>query len=83
MLSILREKIHDGRFLRLIETLLQAGYLEEWRYHETPSGSPQGGILSPLLANIYLDKLDSLSKQPFFQPTLVEIDDGSIHPMHI
>ncbi len=58
MLSILREKIHDGRFLRLIETLLQAGYLEEWQYHETPSGSPQGGILSPLLANIYMDKLD-------------------------
>jgi group II intron reverse transcriptase/maturase len=58
MLSILSENIHDGRLLRLIETLLQAGYLEEWRYHATYSGSPQGGILSPLLANGYLDKLD-------------------------
>ncbi|MGH9830133.1 MAG: reverse transcriptase/maturase family protein, partial [Blastocatellia bacterium] len=58
LLSILRAKIHDGRFLRLIETLLQAGYLEAWRFHATLSGCPQGGIVSPILANIYLDKLD-------------------------
>jgi group II intron reverse transcriptase/maturase len=58
LMSILREKLHDNRFLRLIETLLQAGYLEEWRYHATLSGSPQGSILSPVLSNIYLDKLD-------------------------
>ena len=44
LMSILSEKIHDGRFLRLIEGLLKAGYLEEWRYHATYSGSPQGGI---------------------------------------
>jgi retron-type reverse transcriptase len=44
MLSILAEKIHDNRFLRLIKHLLQAGYLEEWRYHTTYSGSPQGGV---------------------------------------
>lgn len=59
MLSILRERIHDERFLRLIERLLQAGYLEEWRYYATLSGSPQGSIVSPVLANIYLDKLDT------------------------
>jgi group II intron reverse transcriptase/maturase len=59
MVSILREKIHDGRFLRLIETLLQAGYLEEWHYHATTSGCPQGSIIGPVLANIYLDRLDS------------------------
>ena len=58
MRSILAEKIHDGRFLRLIDGLLQAGYLEDWRYHETLSGAPQGGVLSPLLSNIYLDRLD-------------------------
>jgi group II intron reverse transcriptase/maturase len=58
LLEILGEKIHDNRFLRLIEELLQAGYLEEWKYHETLSGSPQGGIVSPILANIYLDRLD-------------------------
>ena len=56
--STLAENIHDNRFLRLIDGLLQAGYLEEWRYHETLSGAPQGGVLSPLLSNIYLDRLD-------------------------
>jgi group II intron reverse transcriptase/maturase len=60
LLNILREKIHDNRFLRLIENLLTAGYLEEWRYTPTLSGTPQGGIVSPILSNIYLDKLDKL-----------------------
>jgi group II intron reverse transcriptase/maturase len=58
MLSILREKIHDNRFLRLLAGLLHAGYLEEWRYNATLSGSPQGAVLGPILANIYLDRLD-------------------------
>lgn len=58
LLSILREKIHDNRFLRLIDGLLRAGYLEDWRYNATLSGSPQGAVLSPILSNIYLDKLD-------------------------
>jgi group II intron reverse transcriptase/maturase len=58
LLSILSEKIHDGRFLRLIENLLKAGYLEEWRFNATLSGTPQGGVLSPILSNIYLDRLD-------------------------
>jgi group II intron reverse transcriptase/maturase len=58
MMNILRERITDNRFLRLIENLLRAGYLEEWTYHATLSGSPQGGVVSPILANIYLDKLD-------------------------
>jgi group II intron reverse transcriptase/maturase len=59
MMNTLRETIHDGRFLRLIETLLQAGYLEDWRYHQTLSGCPQGSILSPVLANVYLNKVDT------------------------
>lgn len=59
LLSILAERIHDGRFLRLIDELLKAGYLEDWKLHSTLSGSPQGGIVSPILANIYLDRLDS------------------------
>jgi group II intron reverse transcriptase/maturase len=58
MLSILRENIHDNRFIRLIENLLKAGYLEDWKYRPTLSGVPQGGIISPILSNIYLDKLD-------------------------
>jgi group II intron reverse transcriptase/maturase len=58
MLGILAESIADGRFLRLIDGLLRAGYLEDWRYHATLSGAPQGGVVSPILANIYLDRLD-------------------------
>jgi group II intron reverse transcriptase/maturase len=58
LLGILAERIHDGRFLRLIAGLLAAGYLENWRFHATLSGVPQGGVVSPLLANIYLDRLD-------------------------
>jgi group II intron reverse transcriptase/maturase len=58
LLAILREKIHDGRFLRLIENLLKAGYLEDWRFNPTLSGAPQGGVVSPILSNIYLDRLD-------------------------
>jgi group II intron reverse transcriptase/maturase len=58
MLSILRENIHDNRFLRLIDNLLKAGYLEEWQYNRTLSGTPQGGVISPILSNIYLDRLD-------------------------
>ena len=59
MLSILKEKIQDNRFLELIRRLLTAGYLEDWTYKETLSGCPQGGIISPILSNIYLDKLDT------------------------
>ena len=63
LLSILREKVHDNRFLILIEDLLKAGYLEQWAYQPTLSGTPQGGIISPLLANIYLDRLDRYVEQ--------------------
>jgi group II intron reverse transcriptase/maturase len=63
LVSILREKIHDHRFLRLIENLLRAGYLEEWTYHTTLSGSPQGAVVSPVLSNIYLNKLEAFVEQ--------------------
>jgi retron-type reverse transcriptase len=58
LLDILSENIHDNSLLRLIKHLLQAGYLEDWRYYATYSGSPQGGVVSPILSNIYLNKLD-------------------------
>ncbi len=59
MLSALAETVHDGRFLRLLRNMLQAGYLEDWVWNATLSGAPQGGVASPLLSNIYLHKLDS------------------------
>ena len=58
MLATLAEKIHDGRFLQLVSRMLKAGYLEDWTWHATLSGSPQGGIASPVLSNVYLDRLD-------------------------
>ena len=63
LLSILKEHIHDEPFIKLIRELLEAGYLEDWKYYATLSGTPQGGVLSPLLANIYLDKLDKYIDQ--------------------
>jgi group II intron reverse transcriptase/maturase len=58
LLSILSENIHDNRLLRLMSNMLKAGYLEDWQYNDTLSGAPQGGVISPLLSNVYLDKLD-------------------------
>jgi group II intron reverse transcriptase/maturase len=63
MLSTLAEKIHDGRFLELIDRMLKAGYLEDWRWHATLSGAPQGGIASPVMSNIYLDRFDQFVEQ--------------------
>src|SRR5216683_1616766 len=58
MVRILSEKIRDNRFLRLVRSMLQAGYLEDWAWHATLSGAPQGGVASPILSNIYLHRLD-------------------------
>jgi group II intron reverse transcriptase/maturase len=49
LLGILAEKIQDQRFLRLIRNMLRAGYLQDWEYHDTLSGCPQGGVVSPIL----------------------------------
>jgi len=60
LIGMLRERIEDERFIRLI---LNAGYIEDWVFHKTYSGTPQGGIISPIMANIYLDKLDKFMKE--------------------
>jgi hypothetical protein len=49
MLSTLAERIHDGRFLRLMRNMLMAGYVEDWVWNATLSGVPQGGVVSPIL----------------------------------
>jgi len=59
LLSLLRKKIDDGRFIEIIRRFLKAGYLEFREVHRTLSGTPQGGIISPILANIYLHELDT------------------------
>ena len=63
LLRILAEKIHDQRFLRLIRNMLKAGYLEDWEYRDSLSGCPQGGVVSPILSNVYLDRLDKFVEQ--------------------
>lgn len=63
LLQILAVNIHDGRLLNLIRSALQAGVLDGWVYQQTYSGTPQGGVLSPLLANIYLHELDRYIEQ--------------------
>lgn len=71
LLNLLSEKIKDSKFIMLIGKFLKAGYLEAWQYHATYSGTPQGGILSPILANIYLHELDKKVeqlKQDFSRP---------------
>lgn len=59
MITTLSEKIVDNRFLRLLRNMLRAGYLEDWVWNATLSGAPQGGVVSPILSNIYLDRLDT------------------------
>jgi group II intron reverse transcriptase/maturase len=58
IVSALAEHIQDGRFLTLVKKLLDAGYMEDWKFKRTLSGVPQGSILSPVLSNILLSKLD-------------------------
>jgi retron-type reverse transcriptase len=67
LISILSEKIEDGRFLYLIRKLLDAGYLEDWKFNQTLSGVPQGSVLSPILSNILLDKLDNYVEKTLIQ----------------
>lgn len=62
LIEILAERIKDEKFLRLMRKFLKAGYMEDWKYNNTYSGTPQGSIISPILANIYLDKLDKYIK---------------------
>ncbi len=69
--AIVNSKIKDARFIQLLWKFLKAGYLEDWKYNKTFSGTPQGGIISPILANIYLHELDKKimeMKKSFYKP---------------
>ena len=81
LLSTLREKIHDNRFIRLTENLLKAGYVEDWTYNPTLSGVPQGGIISPILSNIYLDRLDKFVENELI-PRFTKGEKRKINPAY-
>jgi group II intron reverse transcriptase/maturase len=65
LLQLLQKRIKDDRFLKLIAKFLKAGYFEQKRWNPTKSGTPQGGIVSPILANIYLHELDKFVQSEF------------------
>jgi len=67
LLSLVSEKISDGRVLALIETMLKRGVMDEDRLYATQEGTPQGGVISPLLANIYLNGLDHRMSENGYQ----------------
>ena len=80
MVNFLRERVEDENFLALIWKFLRAGYMEQWQYHRTYSGTPQGSGVSPILAIIYLDKLDYFMAQykNCFDIALIQGFDSSI-----
>lgn len=72
LIDILRKRIDDEAFISLMWKFLKAGYMEQWQYHMTYSGTPQGSGMSPILANIYLNELDRYMgeyKAMFYKPT--------------
>ena len=78
LLDLLRKRIDDERFIRLIAGMLKAGYMEDWTFHATFSGTPQGGVVSPILANIYLHELDE-----FLAGMKVRFDRGKRRQVHM
>jgi RNA-directed DNA polymerase len=73
LMELLKKKIEDNQFLALIRDMLKAGYVEDWQFHKTFSGTPQGGIVSPILANIYLHELDE-----FMEKKRQEFNEGKM-----
>ena len=63
LVTLLEQKIDDRKFIGLIKSMLQAGYLEDWQFHRTYSGTPQGSGCSPILANVYLHELDKFMEE--------------------
>ena len=72
LLDLIGQRVQDKKFLRLIRSMLEAGYLEQWTYHRAYSGTPQGGVASPLLANVFLHELDQ-----FMERKMASFDRGA------
>lgn len=79
LLNILKKDFKDNRFITLIERLLQAGYLEDWVYHKTYSGTPQGGIASPILTNLVMNKLNQFMEKEMI-PQFNKGDRRKVNP---
>lgn len=79
LMNIIGKSIDDGRILRLLRGLLEAGYMEDWRFNRTYSGTPQGGVISPILSNIYLNEFDQ-----WMEKTLIpEYTQGKKRKTHL
>ena len=71
LVGIINSKIKDARLIKLIWKFLKAGYMEDWKYNSTHSGCPQGGVISPIFSNIYLNELDKFAEKTakeFYKP---------------
>ena len=75
LMKLVARRISDGEILRVIKLWLSSGYVEDGQHRQSTQGTPQGGVISPLLANIYLNPVD----QAFKRRKLGNIDKGSIH----
>jgi group II intron reverse transcriptase/maturase len=75
LMKLIARRISDGQILHVINQWLSCGYIEEGKHHQSKRGTPQGGVISPLLANIYLNPVD----QAFQRGGLGAINKGSIH----
>lgn len=79
LMDILSRNVHDGRLLNLIRMSLKAGVLEGWNYRATYSGTPQGGVLSPILSNIVLNELDTYIEETLI-PQHARGKNRTMHP---
>ena len=70
LMKFLENDINDKNFLRYIKRFLISGYLEDMKYHETDKGTPQGGLISPILANVYLHYVLDLWFEKYIKPNL-------------
>ena len=68
-MALVRKQVADGRVLKLIQQTLTAGYQKEGRRYATPRGTPQGGVISPLLSNILLTPFDKEMRRQGYQLT--------------
>lgn len=73
LINLIQKKIEDKKFIHLIERMLTAGYVEDWKFQQTYSGTPQGNVISPLLANVYLHELDL-----FMEDIKTKFDKGKV-----